>query len=201
MTVSSGVEIGNMALANIGNSHPIEDFFPNDRSTEAFQITLWYDHSREEALESHNWNFARKRAALSEHATEPPSGQWTFRYVYPSDCIKIRKIVNPVGRDADRSPFQIEIVDGEKTILTDVEAASAVYTFDQTQVTLYSPKFINALSYLLAHYIAAPLVGDQDVKARMLETFTRTVRSATGSNAQEGGEDDPREAEWISGRT
>lgn len=196
----SAVTICNMAIGNIGNSQPIEDFYPNERSTEAFQATLWYEHARRQALEDHDWNFARKRVALSIHEEAAPTGIWTYRYVYPSDCIKARFIESPSGPLGDMVPFEIEVISSEKTILTDAESANLIYTRDQTLTSLFSSKFVSTLSYLLAHYMAFPLTGDIRIKQNALEMYQGMLRSASGSNAQEGASRAPREASWISGR-
>lgn len=201
MAVTSSVAIGNMALSHIGNSQAIEDLYPSELTQEAFQVTQWYDHARLELLESFDWNFARSRVALSEHADDPPSGQWSYRYEYPSDCVRALELENPVGRQADKVAYEVEYSGNEKTILTNQEDAVLVYTKNIENTALFSRKFIVTLSYLIAAYIAFPLTGNIQVQESMGQKFARSFRSATGVNAQEGREDTPPEAEWISGRS
>ncbi len=200
MAIVSPVRIGNMALSHIGVSGVIESLTEN--VPEANQINLWYGFSREQALEILDWTFARKRQILALHNDDAPAGIWTFRYQYPADAIKIRSLVNPAGKLANASPFEIEMSnDGsEKTILTNIEDAVAVYTFNTQSTSLFSPMFIEALSYLLAHHISFPLTGSPEIKKEMLQTYIALVRVAQTYNALEGQADPPRDAEHIRDR-
>ncbi len=195
MAIVSPTRIGNMALSHIGVSSVIESLTEN--VPEANQINLWYGFSREQALEILDWTFARRRQTLALHSDDAPEDVWTFRYQYPADAIKIRSLVNPAGKLADASPFEIEMSDDgtEKTILTNIEDAVAVYTFNTQATTLFSPLFIEALSYLLAHHISFPLTGSPEIKKEMLQTYIALVRVAQTYNALEVQADPPRDAE------
>lgn len=195
------VSISNMALSNVGNSSPIESLDPDvDSSKEARQCAVWYDFARQQILEAHNWDHARKRVALALHSTDAPEGQWSYRYKYPADCIKARFIENPLGPNGDAIAFEVETTGDQKTILTDAEEAVLIYTYDTTATGLWPPLFVAALSYLLAHYIAFAITGNRAVKEKMMEAYGVWMRLATGSNAQEGQERAPREADGIRAR-
>lgn len=192
----SDVKIANLALSHLGVSSTIQSF--SERSTEASVMSLWYDFARLQVLESHDWSFARKVVDLAKHS-DAPSGVWAFRFQRPSDCVTIRTLVNPFGRQMDAVPFQLEnSLDGEtETILTDLSPATCRYTFNATAPNLFSPAFIQCLSYLLAHYAAMPLTGSQDMQAVAMQQFVRTQRGAAAMNANEAVGDQPRDAEWI----
>ena len=200
MAIVSPTRIGNMALSHIGVSGTIESL--TEDVPEASQINLWYDFSREQALSTLDWNFAIKGQTLALHSDDAPTDIWDFRYQYPADALKVRRLVNPSGKLADASPFEIEnSVDGsEKTIVTDVEDAVAVYTFNLSSTALFSPLFIEALSYLLAHHISFPLTGSPEIKKEMLQTYIALVRVAQAYNANERQDDPPRDAQHIRDR-
>ena len=200
MATINPVKIGNMALSHVGVSSSIESFAED--SVEAGQINLWYDFSREQALEMLDWNFARKRQTLATHSDDPPDGVWTFRYQYPADSIKARTLVNPSGKDANAVPFEVEnSEDGTtKTILTDLDAAVLVYTFNLQDTSLSSPMFVEALSFLLAHHIAFTLTGNPEIKKEMLQTYIGIMRVAQAYVANEGQAAPPRDAEHIRDR-
>lgn len=189
-----------MALSHIGTTATIEDF--DEASIEAKQIKLWYDFSRLQVLEALDWNFARKRLVLAEHSDAAPIPEWQYRYQYPADCVVLRKLVSPYGKTANVVPFKVEnSLDGTvKTIVTDLETASADYTFDLSATSLFSPMFIEALSYLLASHIAYPIRGDLKIAQNCFSTFLMTLRLAEASNANEQGQEEPRDAEWIRAR-
>ena len=69
--------IGNLALSHMGDSR-INDF--EDQTKEAREVRLWYDVSREETLEAHNWNFARKRKTLTLASQAAPTEVWAERF-------------------------------------------------------------------------------------------------------------------------
>lgn len=202
MSVLSGmssVKIGNMALANIGWTGVIESL--NEESTEAKQVKLWYDYCRVLTLGALDWNFATKRAALALSDDDPPY-DWGVRYVYPADCVKIRKLVHPAGSEADAIEFMVETDDdGENsTILTDLEDAVAKYTFNLTQVNQFSPEFIEALSWALAAKIAFPITKKRQIQLDCMQMFAASLRAAGAASGNEGVDRKPREAEVIRGR-
>ena len=82
----------------------------------------------------------------------------------------MRKLQNPFGvglltfaqdinTGADAIPFEIELSDDQqtKTILTDLDEAVGVFTFDLTDVTLFSEFFVGMFAQAIAD-CAFPLV-------------------------------------------
>ena len=202
----SNTLIANMALSHIGAAQ-IDSL--TEASSEARQVTIWYDYSRLQALEVFDWNFARKRLQLALHgdvisdtSTDPLAGVWGFRYQYPGDCVAARKIQNSAAPPDDATPFEVEVsLDGqEKTILSDMEDAVLVYTFDTEHTNLYSPFFVELLSHLLASHIAFSLTGKNKVKENEFAIYQSLVISAPAHNANEMVEAPPRDSEWIRGR-
>ena len=195
----SDVRIANLALSNIGNSGTIQSF--SELSTEAGVTNLWYDFARLQVLESSDWNFARKTITLALHADAPPV-LWGYRYQRPADCVSVREIVNPSGPDVDAIPYRIEnSLDGQtETVLINIQDAQMNYTFNATQVNLFSTTFITGLSYLLAHYIAMPLTNSPAIQDAMLQKYIGFIRIAAARNGNEEVQAPPRDAEWIRGR-
>ena len=107
-----------------------------------------------------------------------------------------------VGKEADLIPFTVETIsDGSlKSILSDLENAELIYTFDQTDPTLFSSKFIDALSYRVASNIAFQITGDPELAQQTFKVYQTVLRSAGGSSAQEGIDQVPRDSEWIRSR-
>ncbi|MEK9753367.1 MAG: hypothetical protein VW338_09170 [Rhodospirillaceae bacterium] len=196
----SSVKICNMALAHIGAKSTIESL--DEDSAEAQQCKLWYDWARYQTLEDFNWPFAKRRRTLAVHGDVAPSGVWTFRYEYPSDCVKARAIVNPLGEDKDPVPFEVELSDNgeERTILTDMEDAILLFTFDLTNPALFSSRFIDALSWRVAHRIAFSLTGDARIAQNAMQIYNAMLINAAGSAADESAPRTPREASWIEAR-
>ena len=208
MAFIDDVAIANMALSHVGASSDVENFV-TEKTPEAIQCNAWYDASRRQILAAHDWGFARRRIALalhgdtiSETAADPWAGTWGYRYQYPVDCIKVRKIQNPNSPPADADPFDIETsVNGqEKTILTDVEDAVGVYTFDSKATELFDPMFVQAFSHLLASQIAFALTNKRKIKQEQLQAYFFVLSSAAAENINESVEKAPRDADWTRDR-
>ncbi len=199
--------ISNMALSHVG-ADPIENF-DADSKIEGKQCRLWYDYSRRMVLEAHDWNFARIRltAALhantiSETSTAPLAGIWSYRYQYPGDCLIMRKVQNPQAPPSDSTPFDIELsLDGsQRTVVTNMEDAVFVYTFDQEAISTFSSIFVLSLSHLLAHHVAFSLARKNSIKKDHLLLYQNSLPAATAISANEAVGAPPREAEWVRGR-
>lgn len=200
MATISAVRICNMALSHIGTRSDIESL--TEESTEAKVCNLWYDWSRIQVLESHNWNFCKLRVALAL-IEEEPNTEWNYRYEYPNNCVKARLIENPAGPNEDTLPFSIENTsDGlKKSILTGQEEATLIYTFDLANTDLFSSLFIDALSWRLAAQIAFRITGDRAVEQSAIQTFQRIMGLAMSGNSSEGVDKPERESEFIRARS
>ena len=153
---NSETSIANLALAEI-SSHAITAL--SDETEEANWCRRFYPQCRDEMLRAHPWNFAMKRANLSRLA-DAPVNEWSYAYGLPSDYIAIYQLNEfqcwgNYGTGIRRL-FQIE----NGALLTDSEAATVRYVFQQTDATKFDPLFITALSLLLASKICKPITGN-----------------------------------------
>jgi hypothetical protein len=195
--------ICNMALGHCGTgSAPIED--PDtDKSAEARNCRTWYEHARKMCLQSYDWKFARTRATLTPHATDPATN-WAYRYAMPANVIALRGIPDPRGEDFPRQPFKVEIVisgsNRERTILTNAGDAEMIYTLDITEADLFSPWFTHAFSLLLGHFIARPTTGRRDIKNDLWQLYSNAIRVAPAHDANEEAELPEKDASWIRDR-
>jgi hypothetical protein len=89
--------------------------------------------------------------------------------------------------DADSQPYTTETLStGLVVIYTNVENAVLRYVARVTDTTKYTPLFVDALSWLLASYLAGPIIkGDSGVQAgrACFNTFTGQYQRAAGSDA------------------
>jgi hypothetical protein len=212
VAVISKVLIANMALSFIGAKSTIESL--TEDSAEAKECNLWYDYSRLQTLGTHDWSFARRRLTLATHSDDPPDGVWAYRYIYPSDCVTMRRIENPSGSallayypdystfQADAVPFTVEMDDTQatKSILTDLDEAVGVYTFDQEQVNFFSPFFTEMLALQIASRIGFALTGELKIVDRMVQRFVRMEAVAPAQDSNERVGQPSRDADYIRGR-
>lgn len=196
------VTLCNMALSKLGDRSTIGSISEN--SAEGSACTLWYKMSMAQTLGAFNWGFARARLALVTSASDAPTNEWQYRYNYPSNCFKIRYIENPAGPDADAIPYTVEYSpNATKSILTDLEDATIVYTIDISDVQfidMYTPEFINAFTSVLAGNMAFTITGDKNFAQAKKQEAIFDLRIAAGFDGNETIEKKPRDAESIRGR-
>lgn len=89
--------IANMALARIGVNARITDL-ATDVSPEGAQAAIWYPQDRDALLCDFPWPWAEGYFQLDQVAgpeinQQVANAQWSRTYRYPSDCLKLRRIV------------------------------------------------------------------------------------------------------------
>lgn len=172
--MASEVDICNIALGHLGDEAAISAISPPDGSVQASHCARIYPMARDELLESHNWRFALRRAALALVSTTEQPQEWGYTYAYPS-CLRViavRPANEPTTANAglifDQEeflskpttfPFTIETLsDGSQVIYTNVENATVMYVALVTDTAKFSPLFRAALARLMAHYLAGPIL-------------------------------------------
>lgn len=202
--MTSQTLICNMALGNAAARATITSI--NENSAEAYQCNLYYDSVRQEILRAVNWNFARSQITLSLIGTAilgTSQTPWTYKYAYPSDCLKARYIIdscannisldllNPyvankigvpfvVGADKDSSGNDI------KVILTSMQNAVLQYTRDISSVYMFDDQFVMAFTHLLASRITMPLTGKVDIARSEYDNAIKTLDKAQVTDGNEG---------------
>ena len=189
--MSSKLEIWNLALANIKQTPSIQGV--NEDSSEANFCAAYYPSALKDALQKHDWNFARKRLNLSIISDLRNRPDWKYQYGYPSDCLQARYIVTQY-RDQSPIPFDVAVLPStglpnsvdQKVIWTDEESAILSYTYLQENTTFFSEKFVIALSWKLSSLIAQPITNKTSIEAAALAQYGEKVLEAQAANMNEG---------------
>lgn len=184
-----------MALSHIGAKSSIESL--TEHSVEAETCNLHYDIVRQQLLEIHNWNFARRRRLLA-FLGDRPSPKWAYRHEYPSDCIQVRYIESSVA-GVDLPLYDVESSDDGSVmfILSNEVAPTLVYTSNVKSLNLFPSVAVNALSWALASAIAPAITGDSDLAAAAQQQYFLFAGVASSANAGESMSEVGRDAEWI----
>jgi hypothetical protein len=171
----SEVDAVNTALSHLGSDAQITSISPPDGSTEAGYGKRFLATARRELIELAQWRFVQKRATLTVLATNP-SDRWLYAYQLPSDCIKpVRVLTDSISsgttvfnappsypntyyglraNDSEGAPFDVE----QNTLFTNEPEAVLVYKFDLADFNKWTPMGFSAMCYLLAAYMAGPIV-------------------------------------------
>lgn len=193
-------QVCNLALAHLNQTQSQISNLDTDTGTTAIQCRIHYKPSLEYVLTNHDWQFAAKRVTLAEISPAPPT-TWQFRYDYPSDCLKIRRLERGT-RPGKVMPFIIED-DGTGSglsILTDVEQATALYTWRAESPSLWTPGFAVAFSWYLAAELCPALTGDREMQKGAYEVYQSTATSAAAIDSQEQWQDDELDSPWERAR-
>lgn len=179
--LASETEVVNLALVKLGQPQ-IADLA--DGSAEAVQIAAIWATCRDATLRCHPWNFAIRRAAIPAEATAP---SWGFdrRYILPNDpwCLRALELQDEGrGRVLDAE----WVVEG-RDILTNL--GSPIYlrfVARVTEVELWDPLFIEALSDRLASDLAEPIIKSSEAQERFMRRYEKRVAEARSMDGMEG---------------
>ncbi len=168
---ASETDIANEALGRLGIT-PIMDL--SDATKQAQFANRFYASTRDEVTASHPWNFAIRRATLTQLSVEPEF-EWDYRYQLPTDHLRLLAL-NGYEVSKVRDTYAVEA----STVLTNSEVADIRYIGRITDVTLFPPLFIEALALKLAAKLSAPLTGRFDQPTALMQEYDR----ATGPKAR-----------------
>lgn len=82
--------ICNLALRHIGVSRRLTDV-DTDGTANALACLDFYEDALQDVLRAHRWPFATKYA-LMFWLEDSPTSEWGYSYMYPADCLKIRRL-------------------------------------------------------------------------------------------------------------
>lgn len=187
--MATKTEIANLALSHLGVGKEISNL-DTDQSSEGAVLRRFYETAKDSTLRDFNWPFATKFRTLAL-VSENPTTEWIYSYTYPTDCLKIRRILSGIRTDTRQSrvPYRIVRSDASLLIYTDAETAVLEYTMRADDPGQYPPDFVMALSFRLAHYIAPTVTaGDPfQLGQRAMQLYMTEISRAerTGMNEQQ----------------
>ncbi len=161
------VDICNLALSHLGDKATVASIEPPEGSPQASHCSRFYPVARDFMLEAHDWGFNTARAQLADQsvATPPPS-PWQFAYALPANCLRLLSVLPPDADSDDRRQAYVrETAGGADLIYCNQSDAVARYTWRVLDPTRFSPLFVDAVSRLLASYLAGPVIkGDEGAR-------------------------------------
>lgn len=197
--MASAVQIAKLALQHIGDRYDISDL--TEEGTEAEQMNLIFEDTRDELLRRVPWRFAKKYTSPATLSVTVPGG-WTYAYQYPTDAVKVRGVTNVLGGfDAEAIDFEVALLaDDTKVILTDQADAEFFYTARVSDTTKFDPEFTMAFSFLLAARSCMSLTGSVEITSKLDQEVLRVVSHAADTDSSEGRTRSAPEASWIDAR-
>ena len=190
----SQVQIYNMALNNLGVSASIQNTTQQD--PRSVTLNNFYGVALRQVLKDFDWNFASKDRELTPTFNTPANPKYQYEYDYPNDCISARQILN-----SDKVQFEVVSNEsGARVINTTISPATLRYTRYVDKETYFTPEFAIALSWYLAFLVALAITGSSDKRRELFAIYKDMINSSITSIAQEGYEDNEKDADWLEAR-
>lgn len=168
---ASNVSICNTALTALSSSRIVA---LTEDSENARKCNAIFETVRDDLLEQHNWNFAKRQKALGLLTTSPIL-DWDFSFQLPTDCIRVMRL----QYDAD---FQVY---GDK-LYTNESEATIEYFAQITNPAEFSKGFVSALAARIARDLAYGISQSSTVQAAMEVNYKAALANAKASDAQAG---------------
>ena len=227
--MASDTDIANLALSHLGDDATVASLDPPEGSAQAERCAQFYPIARDALLEMHPWNFATRRITAAE-LTALDTG-WQYAYAKPTDALHVFAVLPPGAQDdytsplpggtvtlsdgslqspppwttlVQTQPFAMETNDdGEEVIVTNQSEAVLRYIIRVTDTARFSPLFTTTLSWLLASYLAGPIIkGDvgRAEASRCLQMTQFWLAKAQTSDSRQRNVQPHHSVSWIAGR-
>ena len=184
--MASKLNIINLSLSHIAQVQITQAQLDAETTTVQVKETLRiWEFALKETLRAYNWGFAKTQEALVETEDYDPA-VYDYAYVYPANCLAIRKVNSQTKLDETISGLYERMYDSDNDavrIVTDIEDAYIEYTYYVTTTALFDGAFVVAFSYRLAAALAKPLNGDDKQAAAMRETYEDAISEAKRHDA------------------
>lgn len=158
------------------------------------------DHTNQQPPNASYWSTSQDDAP-----DQAVMNEWQYAYRWPTDCLFVRRLVNPsgVGRAFDPQPprFRIGRDANGLLIYTNESAANAEYTVIDCDHLWADDLYIDAFTWRLASYLAPSLARDKDVAKLCYAMYLTTLEQAAAVGSREGQQDDEGDAAWVRARS
>jgi len=188
MAGQSVTGICNRALQLVGSAQRIMNITDNSREARAVNAT--YDYCRRQELRTHPWNFAIKRAQLSNDVA-PPAFDEQYAFTLPADCLRV---LVPFEASDD---WQVE---GRKILSTSALPLNLRYIADIEDPTVFDPSFCEALAARIAMAIVEDMTQSTAKQQQLAQVYKNFLGEARKADALENTPVAPPDSDWITSR-
>jgi len=179
---SDETEVANESLTLLGETAIVALTEDSDRARAVNRI---YTPTLDQALRSHDWNFARMRATLGRVAATPDFG-YDFMYQLPQQPLCLRVLTTNLKKDEAWEIETYQTADETaqyRVILTDASSLEIRYIARVTSPTLWDALFADAMVHEIARRICYAITRNATLVATLSEEAKgkwRQARSVDG---------------------
>lgn len=196
----SDVQIAKLALQHLGDRYDITSL--DEDVPEAEQVNLVFENVRDALLAEYPWKFSKSYTKPAQLAGTPPAN-WTFMFPYPSEAVKVWRIMDPLGR-GKRPPIKFDVLRNSsnvKVLVCEEAEPEFEYARKVEVPSEFPPHFVLAFSWRIAEMIAQPITGSFEVQGQVQRTAAVAVANAKEADGNEGVADvQSRDPDWIRAR-
>jgi len=142
----------------------------DETSASAIACADLYDNMFYQTLLEFEWNWGRKRVALTADATDPIGDGWEARYALPADFLRIHKI--------DTDGINEYVLEGGYLLCNNDDGITLVYWPTDTALTTTSIIFKRLLEKRMAAALASDLSHDRVLSRQLLQASFGLVQLA-----------------------
>lgn len=203
---TTAVDIANLALSHLGDDATVSQIDPPEGSVQAEHCARFLPIARNTLLELHPWKFAVRRVQPALRADQASSA-WRYVYQEPNGLIRVLAVL-PLGytRDSDGAAVEYSTEsdsNGAGLILTNTPSATIRGIFSVEDPARFTPLFTEALGWLLASYVAGPLLKGEtgaSMAKDCWQAFLGMYARASGSSANQAHLKLQHVAPWVADR-
>lgn len=187
---TTSTAIANRAVAEIAGQAQVAGLWPNftGAGNVSGYCNILYQGVVNMVARQQDYECFRAFASLVPTGNPAPA-PFSYEYVYPPDCLKIRQIVPSTYDKNDPQPIQWSVLagSGERVIATDVppNEAQLVYTTSYPNVTEaeWDSLFQEAVVRVLASELSMAIAGRPDFSRVMLEQGGQLIGAGAGKDS------------------
>jgi len=201
--MASDVDICNLALSRLGDDANIVSINPPEGSPQAEHCARFYPLARDVLLQMHPWSFAVREETLAPLAQT--GAGWAYVYTQPAQALSVLAVLPAHSQEpTTRTKFVTQMnAYGHVIILTNEANARVRFVARVTDSTQFPPLFVDALAWLLASYLAGPIlkgdVGAGQARA-CLQGFNATFAQARLADAHQRHAPPEHTPAWMAAR-
>lgn len=186
--MATEVDICNVALARLGDDATLTSIDPPEGSAQADHCARFYPICKDKLLREYPWSFAVKRTTPAPLAVEP-LGEDEFAFTLPSDCLTLLAIHvtdEPHSR-CGLNEYTVENFQNSRAIICHEEDVWIRYVSNVVPAQAFPTDFCDALSWLLASYLAGPMIAGSSgasMAANYLKLYQESLARAMLADAR-----------------
>ena len=191
-----------LALQALDERHDNVTALTDDKPGVA-EINLIYTDEFNKLLKQYPWTFAMRYRTLTEVSGDPTlPPHWSYALPYPADAAKVWELLNPLGLDQPRIPFQVGYLESSrKVIFCNFDEIQASFTSTGALIEEADEMFVEALAIACASRVAFQVTGSDKLEGKLKQSAQVQARIAATEEANEGVDvDRDLDPDWIRAR-